>query len=264
MKKRKYTSLWLTLAVLAIWVYIEVEPVLSQNGGLNQQQLEGLLDKMGGTGWFGPEQGQGAPGGQIRQDQMQMQMPGAGYSQQAMPRSGMPMTMPSQPANFGGQMQGPMPMGQMPMGQMPMQAPMNMPNQQRPGLFGRIFGQQAPQQNQQQQNQGQGWFGNGQPNAGQQEAAQNALSAVQYELSVASSNASQAQAYMSDALSTQDRSAKSSAASEARYYANEARAAASRARSRASGYPEAMSLVGAVQAAADRAQSAADSASSGW
>ncbi|MBZ0187350.1 MAG: hypothetical protein K8F91_13980, partial [Candidatus Obscuribacterales bacterium] len=218
----------------------EVEPGLSQNGNLSPQQLESLLDNMGGN-WF-PQQGPPPEAG-IRPDQMQMQMPGqAGFQK---PRSEIPMVMPSQPTTFNNMpQQSGMPAAQMPFfGGPPQQAP------QQQGFFGR---------NQQQQ-----------PGQGQtsQQAAQAAVSAVQYELSFAAQQAAQAEAYRSQAYSVQDRGQKNSAASEARYYANAASASAARAVSKAQGYPEALSLVGAVQAQASRAQSAASSASgaaSGW
>lgn len=278
MKKDKRTGLLVTLAVLAVWIYIEVEPVLSQNGGsgiLSQLQNNNQQGYMNNGPSLMPQnfmdQTIRSPG----DSQGMMSMP---QNSLAAPRNdGMMMSPASQyqqtPTGFPGfqgnaqmQQQG----QQLPFmpGQLPPQQPQSQGGFQ--GMIQKMFGgQQGEMQQQQQQypyqNQPQGFM---QPQMGPDPAMiHQAVGAVQQELSVAANSASQAEAYRSDALSSSDNGAKQRAASEARYYANQAQAAASRAMSKAQGIPQAMSLVGQVQAQASRAQSAADSASSaasGW
>jgi len=132
----------------------------------------------------------------------------------------------------------------------------------RPGLF---------QQNAQAQKKPQGLFdqifGGGDSNSSNSAAAQDAYSFVSNELSKARSFSSQAGAYMERARSTDDRSAKSSAASEAVYYANQARICAEKAESRASGFPNAQGLASQTRAESNRATSFANQArdaASGW
>lgn len=288
MKKETRTGLLVTLAVLAVWIYIEVEPVLSQNGGNaffgqgqpQQQNWNNNAPELVPQNYFGDNM----RGGNYSQG-----MPSMPQNNMAMPRGDGLMVNPTN--QYQGMPQGGFSMPQQGQ-QMPMmnqQMPQNMVPQNQGGIKGmiqKLFGAQEQQQQQQQgffggqpqqQQQQQGLFG-GQPQQQQQgffgggsnnndAMVHQAVGAVQQELSVAANNASQAEAYRSEAYSTSDRGAKSSAASEARYYANAARAAASRAMSKARGIPQAMSIASEVQAQASRAQSAADSASSaasGW
>jgi len=272
MTKEKRTGLLVTLAVLAVWIYIEMEPVLSQNAG---------------GGFFG-QQGQGQAQAQnwsgnapqlVPQNYFDQGIRSQGYGQgmPSMPQN--PMAMPRNDAMMGDggggfaanqfqqipQQQAGMPM----FGQAQMQQ--QMPQPQAGGIRGLLQkfmggGQPQAMNNQYMPNQGfnQGFNQNQSSNDGM---IHQAVAEVQQELSIAANNASQAEGYRSEAYSVSDRGAKQSAASEARYYANQARAAASRAMSKARGIPQALSIASQVQAQASRAQSAADSASSaasGW
>ncbi len=98
-------------------------------------------------------------------------------------------------------------------------------------------------------------------------ASQSARDAIEYELGVARSMASQAVAYSDQARSGNDRSAKQSAASQSRYYASEARKAAERAEARVSECPQAAGMASSARGESNRAQSAAAyaaDAASGW
>lgn len=284
MTKEKRTGLLVTLAVLAVWIYIEMEPVLSQNAG---------------AGFFG-QQGQGQVQAQdwsgnapqlVPQNYLDQGIRSQGYGQGMPSRPQNQMPMPRNDSMMGGggmaanqfqqmpQQQAGMPMfGQ---AQMQQQMQQQMPQQQAGGIRGLLQkfmggGQPQAMNNQympnQGNNQGFGQFFNQNPNQNQIQNNNDAMihqavAEVQQELSIAANNASQAEGYRSEAYSVSDRGAKQSAASEARYYANEARAAASRAMSKARGIPQAMSIASQVQSQASRAQSAADSASSaasGW
>jgi hypothetical protein len=142
------------------------------------------------------------------------------------------------------------------------------PQQQRGGFGQRGFPQQGfgqggfPQQ---------GGFPRGglnqminqQPDANQNSGVvSSARDAVNYELSYARAQASQASACMDRAQNAQDSSEKSAAASEARSHASSAMAAASRAASRAGGIPELQGLIGQIRNVANQAQSSAQQAAS--
>lgn len=262
-----------TLAVLAVWIYIEVEPVLSQNGNNIFNQIQNNQQ----TNNWNNNQNYLVPPNYLQQDlrsqnQMSPGMMSFPKGQNAqLPRRDQLMGNESMPRVSPGMMpqQGQMPF--MPTNNQPMFSPnpAQIPQNQAPqqtglrGMFQNMFGQK-----QQQQAAAQQQAQNFQQNGAQQNAMANqAVGAVRQELTVAANHASQAESYRSDAISIRDKGAKRRAAQEARYYANQAQAAASRAIAKARGVPQAMSLAQQVRAQASRAQSAADSASSyasGW
>jgi len=109
--------------------------------------------------------------------------------------------------------------------------------------------------------------GGGGGGGGHNPNSQSAKDAIQYQLGVARSMASQAVNYSYRARSGNDKSAKQSAASEARYYATQARVAAERAEARVWECPEASGMASSARGESNRAQSAANYASdaaSGW
>ena len=108
--------------------------------------------------------------------------------------------------------------------------------------------------------------GSGSQNANSSQR-QSARDAIEYELGVARSMASQAVAYSDQARGSSNKDTKRSAASESRYYASEARKAAERAEGRVWECPDAAGMASSARGESNRAQSAADyaqDAASGW
>lgn len=265
MKKETKTKLLVALAVLAVWIYIEIEPVLSQNGGQGIFNQAVNTNQQNSNSNFNNQQNL-IPDGFLG-DGVRSQIPNQGMP--SMPLNGQPL-LPRRstiqgtqaiPPNqgFGNQQLPFMPTNN----QFQNQNMGNMmpPQQNNQGMLQNLFNQrrqQAPVGQMPQNNMQQG-MGNARINQ--------ALSAVQRELSIATSAAGQAEAFRSRAISERNRGAKRRAAEEARYFANQARAAASRAQSKSMGLPQVMPMVTRVRTQASRAQSAADSASanaSGW
>ena len=205
-----------------------------------QNNMEQMLDQMSNSSWNNVPVSDTTP-----RMPMQNQMgtppcyvpPGMSQRMPAVQQMRQPISPMQGQANMFGQNQlnnSPMPMGNSPMGKLlPLIRAMNQQN----SLPDQI--KNSP---------------------GYMQRAQNALGAVKYELSNATSQASKAEFYCSKAGYGKDKGTRQSNANEARYAANNARACADRAYSRGGSIPECQSIVSQARSQANRAEAAANRA----